>query len=111
MVSDDGDEGIETVSFIASASSPLRLSVQVRLPEGRSRAGQRWRRSIYVDQTPTRHVLPLQDFEPADRPTVRRPIVTPVGSLLVVADTVNSLPGASASVWVSDVEFGVNRLE
>jgi hypothetical protein len=69
------------------------------------------RRSIYVDETPTRFTLRLQDFEPADRPTVRRPVVTPLHSFLIVADTVNSLPGASAVVWLSDVEVGVNRLE
>ena len=107
----DNDDGVETVGFVASASAPLRVSIQVRLPEGRSRTGQRWRQSIYVDQTPTRFVLRLQDFEPADRPTVRRPIVTPLHSFLVVADTVNSRPGASATIWLSAVEVGVNQLE
>ncbi len=107
----DDDAGIETVNFTASASAPVRVSVQVRLPEGHGRTAQRWRKSIYVDRTPRPFMLRLQDFEPADRPTARRPIVTPIQSLLIVADTVNSRPGATATVWLSDLVLGVNRLE
>lgn len=105
------DDGVQTVNFRASASAPMRLSIQVRLPEGRGRTAQRWRKSIYIDQTPTPVVLRLQDFEPADRPTVRRPIVTPIQSLLIVVDTVNGRPGTAGTVWLSDVSLGVNRLE
>jgi len=107
----DPEDGIETVSFVAAASAPMRVSVQVRLPEGRGRVAQRWRRSIYLDETPASFLLRLQDFEPADRPTVRRPIVTPIQSLLVVVDTVNARAGAAGTVWLSDVTLGVNRLE
>lgn len=107
----EGDDGIETVSFVATSAAPARVSVQVRLPAGRGRVGQRWRTSIFVDQTVRRYVLRLQDFEPADRPTVRRPIVTPIQSLLFVVDTINSLPGASGTLWLSDVELGINPLQ
>jgi hypothetical protein len=106
-----GDDGVQTVSFVATANAPMRVSVQVRLPDGRGRTGQRWRKSIFVDQTPKPFELRLQDFEPADRPTVRRPIVTPIQSLLIVVDTVNSRPGATGTLWLSDVVLGVNRLE
>lgn len=105
------DEGLETVSFVAAAAEPMRLSIQVRLPEGRGRSAQRWRRSVFIDRTPARYTLRLQDFEPADRPTQRRPIVTPIQSLLFVADTVNSHPGSSGIVWLSELSLGVNRLE
>jgi hypothetical protein len=107
----EGQDGIETVNFVATSSAPMRVSIQVRLPEGRGRTAQRWRTSIYVDQTPRPFVLRLQDFEPADRPTVRRPVVTPIQALLVVADTVNSRPGSTGTVWLSNVSLGVNRLE
>jgi hypothetical protein len=107
----EGNDGVQTVSFVAAASAPMRVSIQVRLPDGRGRTGQRWRKSIYVSETPTPFVLRLQDFEPADRPTVRRPIVTPIQSLLFVLDTVNSRPGATGTLWLSDVILGVNRLE
>lgn len=108
---DDSGAGIETIVFTAQASAPVRVSVQVRLPEGRGRTPQRWRRSIYLDGTPRTFTLRLQDFEPADAPTVRRPIVTPLHSVLFVVDTVNSAPGAEGTIWISDVALGVNRLE
>lgn len=108
---DDGEDGIETIRFVARASAPMRLSVQVRLPEGRGRGAQRWRRSIYLDQAPRTFTLHLRDFEPADRPTARRPIVTPIHSVLFVVDTVNTRPGAAGTVWLSDVALGVNRLD
>ena len=112
LVHDPGNErGIETVAFTAAASAPMRMSVQVRLPEGRGRVAQRWRTSVYVGTTPTRIELRLQDFEPADRPTQRRPIVTPLQSLLFVVDTINARPGTTGRFWLSDVTLGVNRLD
>jgi hypothetical protein len=85
----------------------MRVSVQVRLPGD---GGRRWRRSIYVDQTPRSLVIPLQDFEPVDVRTTRRPIVTPIQSLLVVVDTVNTAPGTSGTLWLSNVALGIDRL-
>lgn len=107
---DDSGNGIGSIRFVAQASAPMRLSLQIRLPEGRGRSAQRWRRSVYVDTAPRTIELRLQDFEPADRPTARRPIVTPLHSVLFVVDTVNSLPGSSGTLWLSDVALGVNRL-
>lgn len=107
----DAEAGVETLSFTASASAPVRVSVQIRLPDGHGSTAQRWRKSIYIDETSRPFVLRLQDFEPADRPTARRPIVTPIQSLLVVMDTVNSRPGAAGTVWLSELALGVNRLE
>jgi hypothetical protein len=99
--------GIDRVELTAQASQPMRVSVQVRLPGD---GGRRWRRSIYVDQTPRSLVIPLQDFEPVDMRTTRRPIVTPIQSLLVVVDTVNTAPGTSGTLWLSNVALGIDRL-
>jgi hypothetical protein len=109
--SDAAIDGVQTISFTASASAPMRLSVQVRLPAGRGSAGQRWRTSIYVDEIPRPLTVRLQDFEPADRPTGRQPVVTPIESLLFVVDTVNTPPGSSGTVWLSDVALGINRMQ
>jgi hypothetical protein len=100
--------GIDRVELTAQASQPMRVSVQVRLPGGDG--DRRWRRSIYLDQTPRSLVMPLQDFEPVDMRTTRRPIVTPIQSLLVVVDTVNTAPGTSGTLWLSNVALGINRL-
>jgi hypothetical protein len=102
------DAGIDRVEFTMRADRPMRLSVQVRLPGGRD--GQRWRRSIYVDDTARPVAVRLQDFEPADTPTSRRPIVAPIQTLLFVVDTVNSRPGSAGTLWLSDVALGIDRL-
>lgn len=112
LVHDDaGSEGIQSVRFAASAARPMRVSVQVRLPAGRGRLSQRWRTSVFVDETPRTFDLRLQDFEPADRPTARQPLVTPIDSLLFVIDTINARPESTGRVWLSDVALGVNRME
>ncbi|MEO8483386.1 MAG: hypothetical protein ABI634_14325 [Acidobacteriota bacterium] len=102
------DAGIDRVEATVRADRPMRMSLQVRMPAGRG--GQRWRRSIYVDETPRLIAVRLQDFEPADAPTTRRPIVAPIETLLFVVDTVNSPPGRSGTVWISNVTLGIDRL-
>ena len=77
----------------------------------RGRLSQRWRTSVFVDETPRTFDLRLQDFEPADRPTARQPLVTPIDSLLFVIDTINARPESTGRVWLSDVALGVNRME
>jgi hypothetical protein len=79
----------------------MRASVQVRLPG--AGAGERWRRSIYLDQTPRALTLRLEDFEPADGPTTRRPVAARVRTLLLVVDTLNSLTGTSGTIWLSEM--------
>src|SRR5262249_33123938 len=66
------EDGIDRIQIRARAERPMRVSIQVRLP-GAS-GGQRWRRSLYIDADDRLAVLPLQTFEPADRPTSQRPI-------------------------------------
>jgi hypothetical protein len=102
------DAGIEGISFVGRALKPMRISLQVRLPGGRD--GQRWQRSIYLDQMPRAISLRLQDFEPVDAPTTRRPIVVPLQGLLFVVDTVNALPATSGRFSIADLTLQVNRL-
>jgi hypothetical protein len=104
-------DGVQTIRFTAWSPTPMRLSVQIRLPAGRGREGQRWRTSVYLDDTPRPFEVSLQDFEPADRPTARQPIVTPIDSLLFVVDTINAKPGSSGTVRFSNISLGVNRME
>ncbi len=103
------DASVTRLQFTARASAPMRVSVQVRLPGGRD--SQRWRRSVYVDPSPRAIDLRLEDFEPADAPTSRRPIGVPVHALLFVVDTVNTAPGAAGTLWISDVRFGAAAAE
>ena len=100
-------EGFDRVQFIVRADRPMRLSVQLRLPGGRD--GQRWRQSVYADETPRTVVLDLQDFLPTGRTTSQRPIVAHVRSVLFVVDTLNTAPSSRGSLWLSDVALGVGK--
>jgi hypothetical protein len=99
----DGTASFDRVAFTARADRPMRVSVQVRLPGGRD--GQRWQRTVYVDTTARPFVLPLQDFEPIGVVTTQRPIVARVHAVLLVVDTTHAAPGATGTVWFSDVRL------
>jgi hypothetical protein len=101
------DEGFDRVRFTIRARHPMRVSVQLRLPHGAE--DQRWRQSVYADETARPVVLSLQDFLPADRATSQRPIVAHVRSVLFVVDTINTSPGTAGTFWVSDVALGVGE--
>ena len=100
-----GNIGVDRIEFVAHASPPARISVQVRLPGGP--AGNRWRRSVYLDETPRTFILRLRDFEFVDRPTTLRPNVARVQTVLFVVDTINTPPGRAGSIWVFDPKVGV----
>jgi hypothetical protein len=99
--------GIDRVQFEGRASRPMRVSLQLRLPGGRD--GRRWRRSIYLDETPRTITANLQDFDPVEPYTSQRPVVSPVQTLLIVADTVNTRPGSDGTIWLSSVSLGLRE--
>lgn len=97
--------GLDRVAFTARASRPMRLSVQVRLPGADA---ERWRRSIYLDETARDVVVRLADMERASGlASSLRPIVARVQSLLFVVDTLNTAPGTAGTIWLRDVRLGV----
>ncbi len=98
----DASQSFEEISFTVSADRPMRFSVQVRLPDA-SGGGERWVRSVYAEPTPRIVRLRLEEFEPAGRPTTRRPVAARLQSLLFVVDAPHSPPGSSGRLRVSDV--------
>ena len=105
----DAPAGVDRVSFTGRSDRPSRVSVQVRLRGGQE--ARRWRASVYLDETARAMTIPLQEFEPADGTTSRRPVVAPIDSLLFVLDTVNTAPGAEGYIELSDVRLGMDRLD
>jgi hypothetical protein len=99
-------EGFDRVQFNVRADRPTRFSVQLRLG-----AGQRWRYSVYADETPRDVTAYLEDFQPAERTTSNRPIVARVRSVLFVIDTLNAAPGTRGTLWLSRVGLGVGNTE
>jgi len=83
----------DRVSFRGSADRPMRLYVQLRRPEGQD--GQRWRRSVYVDQRPRDIMVFFDDMTPIGRTETSRPALNEITDLLFVVDTDNTVPGQS----------------
>lgn len=99
----DGTESFDRVEFTASATQPLRLSVQFRLPGGHD--GERWGRSVYLDATPRTVTVRMADVSPLGFSATRRPIVARIKSLLFVMDTLHTAPGSTGVVQFSNVRL------
>jgi hypothetical protein len=91
--------GYDRLTFVARASSPGRVSIQLR-----TAAGQRWARSVYLDESSRDVAVFFDEMTPLG--AARGPLPPDsVQDLLVVVDTVNTAPGASGRIWIDDVAF------
>jgi hypothetical protein len=89
----------ERMLFTARASSPMRLSVQLRWNDG---GGERWGRSVYLSPETSRLEVPLDRLVAAEsssgRPEPRR-----ANSILFVVDLTNAAPGSRGRFEISDL--------
>ena len=77
----------DQITVTASAPRPTRVSAQIRIPQG---AGLRWRRSIYLDETPRTLTVRLSDMRPIEAPPGTALDLSKADTLLFVVDTVNA---------------------
>lgn len=90
------------VRFRVSASAPMRVWVQLRAPVGNT---ERWGRTFYAD-TESRIVdAAFATFAAIGVTSSAAAPVDRVDSLLFVVDTLNTLPGKSGSITISEVGF------
>jgi hypothetical protein len=101
-----GADQFDTVTMTLKAAAPMRVSVQMRAP-GRA-GGERWQRSVYVDEQPRAVTLRLDDFRPVGE-TAEILDVARARSLLVVVDSWHTQPGTRGQVWISNVSLGKRR--
>jgi hypothetical protein len=99
----DATASFDRIEFTARAASPMRLSVQFRLPGGRD--GERWGRSVYIDTTPRPITVRMVDVVPQGFSATRRPVVARIKSVLFVVDTLNTAPGSHGVVELSDIRL------
>ena len=99
----DGAASFDRVEFTASATAPMRVSVQFRLPGGRD--GERWGRSVYLDATPQPIIVRMIDVTPQGFRAARRPVVARLKSILFVVDTLNTAPGSRGLMRLSDIRL------
>ncbi len=92
------------LAFRASASRPMRLSVQLRLPDGR-----RWQRSVYLDETAREIVVPMAAMTGVTGGT-RRMHLERANALLFVVDTVNTSPGAAGETWIDSIRWQQTKM-
>ena len=90
------------LSIRASAPRPVRLSVQVRIPQA---GGLRWKRSIHVGEPAPDNVINLGDMKPIEAPAGTRLDLSRIDTLLFVVDTVNATPGSAGELWIEDVRW------
>jgi hypothetical protein len=100
MPAGQGLPAYDRLTFSARADQPTRLSVQFRAENG-----ERWRRSVYLDEQPRQVSVFLDETRPADATAQGALPVTAVRDVLFVVDTVNARPGAAGRVWIDDVQY------
>ena len=89
--------------FTGRANRPMRISVQLRAPMGGE--GERWSRSVYLDQTPRITQLFFNEFRPVGSTASPTPMLSNVQSVLFVVDTVNTKIGSNGQVSIGDVKY------
>jgi hypothetical protein len=95
-------EAFDQVALTASASRPMRASVQIRVPSG---SGLRWSRSIYLDPHARDIVIPVREMTPIEAPAGAPLDLARADSWLLVVDTVNTVPGTGGTIRVSRVAW------
>jgi hypothetical protein len=101
----NGVSANERLAFTMRSEQPMRVSVQLRTAPGGASPGDRWQRSVYVDATPRLYVISVNDFQPVGSTRSPQARIADIRSLLFVIDTVNTRPGSSGRVWISNARF------
>ncbi len=102
----DALRAFDQIAVTAAARRPTRVSVQIRIPQG---TGLRWRRSIYVDQTPRTAIVAIGDMRPIEAPPGTALDLSKADTLLFVVDTVNAVPGMAGEISLTDVRWRSTR--
>jgi hypothetical protein len=92
----------DELRFSAQANRPLRLSVQARAPGGSGE--QRWRRSVYLDETRRDIVVPLRTLTPVGKGPVQARL-SQSDKLLLVIDRTHAVAGASGRILFEDIRL------
>jgi len=91
------------VRFSARGNHPMRVSVQLRT--GSEQGSERWRRSVYLDETARVITIPFAEFRPVLDGRAAAPPLDAITSLLFVVDTMNTALGSNGEFWIDDVAF------
>jgi hypothetical protein len=93
----------DRLEFNGRALRPMRVSVQLRAPGPAD--GERWQRSVYLDQRPREVTMRFDDMRPRGVTGNTRPALDRVASVLFVVDTVNADVGSNGQFVIDDVRY------
>jgi hypothetical protein len=99
-----GLAGFDRLNISARADRPTRVWVQLRASSGD--LGERWGRTIYLDEEPRAIEVFFSDLSPLGITSEAAPPLARIDALLLVVDTVNTVPGTSGMVRLSEMWFG-----
>jgi hypothetical protein len=94
-------EPFRRLTFTARSERPLRMRVQLRVPGN----GDRWQRSVYLDETDRQHTVEFDDMTPIGVTRTPRPALDAVRDLMFAIDTTHAKPGSSGRIWFTSVEL------
>ncbi|CAN5513189.1 hypothetical protein BH23ACI1_BH23ACI1_04860 [soil metagenome] len=100
-----GMPSFDSVSFEATASRPMRVSVQLRYPEG----DHRWGHSVYLDSDTQPLTLRVDDLLPLEDQSTRAPDPAAARSILFVVDLVNARPDDQGRFEIRNLAVGLTR--
>jgi hypothetical protein len=92
----------ERVRLTVTSPAPMRAWVQLRAPID---GFERWGLTFYADSDARVVELPLAAFRPIGRTSFEPPPLDRITSMLLVVDTVNTRPGTSGSMLISELAF------
>jgi hypothetical protein len=99
------NQGVTTYDRLqlrARADRPMRLWAQLRGPSSTGRE-QRWAKSFYLGPEDRMIDLKLAEFRGIDPPSADPPPMNKIDSLLLVVDTLNTLPGTAATISIVEL--------
>jgi hypothetical protein len=90
------------IVFSVRADHPMRMSVQLRSPDGGD--GDRWRQSFYLDETPRTLEVQIAGMTPVTGvPIADR--LSEIDSLLFVVDALHTRLGIGGRVWIRQLQL------
>ena len=93
----------DRITLRASASRPLRLSVELRASGDAD--PPRWQRSVYLDRTPRTVTILFSDLRPIAR-NAAGPVPLPsIEALMLAIDANNTMPGTSGEIVFSEIAY------
>jgi hypothetical protein len=103
----NGLAGHDRLQLRARASGPMRMWVQLRASTVGD--GERWGRSLYLDQDYRTIEVGFDDLEPLGPMSTAAPPLDEVDVILFVVDTVNTVPGAGGAVQLAELWLAATK--